>query len=286
MAKVKRNPGFLHLQGAFHATVLVMHVDVARVAKWLPPGVSLAFPGVAPEGTHPVALYFLGGEDVGLSAIPLFRTQFSALVLSVLGVRAEGARFPGPYAYTVAWWAEPRLLPRLGGRLFGLPPRPEPLEMTPQRRNFSVGVPGQVKLSVEDHGELPDWPNLKKVCLQLQQPLLCSRGGRLRGAGLYLNLGDADMRVCTTTATIEAAALPGEDPGGPPLVVKATGTADLQIGGALRLGSLWTLSRARSLQFDWAPWKVSANMRLSADLAPLAVGRARPPSSIITDAEP
>ena len=285
MAKVKRNPGFLHLHGAFHATVLVMHVDAARVAKWLPPGVDLGFPGVAPQGTHPVALYFLGGEGVGISGVPLFRTQVSALVLTVLGVSVDGARFPGPYAYTVAWWTEPRWVPRLVGRVFGLAPRPEPLEMTPQRRNFSVGVPGQVKLMVEDHGELPDWPNLKKVCLQLQQPLLGGAGGRLRGAGLYWNLGDADMRVCTATATIEAAALPGEDPSGPPLVVKATGTNELDTGGALRLGSLWTLSRSRSLDFDWAPWKVSANMRLSADLAPLAVGRSRPPSNVVSERE-
>lgn len=271
------------MQGAFHAAVLVMHVDAQRVAAWLPPGVTLAFPGVAPEGTHPVALYFVGGDDVGLSHLPLFRTQVSALVLSVLGVRAQGARFAGPYSYTVAWWTEPRLLPRLAGRWFGMAPRREPLQMTPQRRNFSVGVPGQVKLSVEDHGELPDWPNLKKVCLQLQQPLLGLRGDRLRGAGLYLNLGDADMRVCTATATIEAAALPGETPGGPPLVGKATGTVDLAAGGAMRLGSIWTLSRSRGLEFDWGPWKVSANMRLSADLAPLAVGRTRPPSSTVTE---
>ncbi len=286
MAKVKRDPGFIHLHGVFHATVLVMHVDAARVAAWLPPGVTLGFPGVAPEGTHPVALYFIGGAPVGLSHVPLFRTQFSALVLSVLGVRAEGARFGGPYSYTVAWWTEPRLLLRLGGRLFGMAPRREPLQMSPQRRNFSVHVPGQVKLMVEDHGELPDWPNLKKVCLQLQQPLLGRQGDRLRAAGLYMNLGDADMRVCTATATIEAAALPGESPDGPPLVVKATGTQDLGVGGALRLGSIWTLSRARSLNFDWSPWKVSANMRLSADLAPLAVGRTRPPSSTITEIEP
>lgn len=271
------------MQGAFHAAVLVMHVDARRVAAWLPPGVTLAFPGVAPEGTHPVALYFVGGDDVGLSHLPLLRTQVSALVLSVLGVRAEGARFAGPYAYTVAWWTEPRLLPRLVGRWFGMAPRAEPLQMTPQRRNFSVGVPGQVKLSVEDHGEPPDWPNLKKICLQLQQPLLSVRGDRLRGAGLYLNLGDADMRVCTATATIEAAALPGETPGGPPLVGKATGTVDLAAGGAMRLGSIWTLSHSRGLDFDWGPWKVSANMRLSADLAPLAVGRTRPPSSTVTE---
>ena len=124
MAKIKRDAGFAHMHGAFHATVLVLHVDAARVARWLPPGVTLAHPGVAPEGTHPVALYHVGGDPVRLSHVPLVRTEVSALVLSVLGVEAQGARFAGPYAYTVAWWTDGKLLPRLGGRLFGLPPPP------------------------------------------------------------------------------------------------------------------------------------------------------------------
>lgn len=268
------------MYGAFHASVLVLHVDAARVARWLPPGVRLAHPGVAPEGSHPVALYHVGGDPVHLSHVPLLQTQVNALVLAVLGVEADGARFAGPYAYTVAWWSDARLLPRLAGRVFGLPPRPERLEATPQRRNWSVGVPGMVSLAIEDHGELPDWPAVKKVCLQLQQPLLASHHGQLRGAGLYMNLGDADMRVCTATASIAAAALPGEDPSGPGLVGRASGTADLSVGGAVRLGSAWTMSRWRSLDYDWSPWKVSANMRLSADLPPLAVGRQRPPSGM------
>lgn len=273
------------MYGAFHATVLVLHVDAARVARWLPPGVKLAHPGVAPEGTHPVALYHVGGDPVRVSHVPLLKTQVNALVLSVLGVDAEGARFPGPYAYTIAWWTDDRLLPRLGARLFGLPAQAERIAATPQRRNWSVGVPGKVSLAVEDHGELPDWANLKKVCLQLQQPLLASHHGQLRGAGLYMNLGDADMRVCTATATIAASVLPGEDPDGPPVEGRVSGTADLSVGGAVRLGSAWTLSRSRGLDYDWAPWKVSANMRLSADLAPLAVGRQRPPSGMAPGSE-
>ena len=268
------------MYGAFHATVMVLHVDAARVAKWLPPGVKLAHPGVAPEGTHPVALYHVCGDPVRMSHVPLFHTQVNGLVLSVLGVDAEGARFPGPYAYTLAWWTDGKLLPRLGGRLFGLPAQAERIATTPQRRNWSVSVPGKVSLAVEDHGELPDWANLKKVCLQLQQPLLASHHGHLRGAGLYMNLGDADMRVCTATATIAASVLPGEDPDGPPVEGRVSGTADLAVGGAVRLGSAWTLSRSHGLDYDWAPWKVSAHMRLSADLAPLAVGRQRPPSGM------
>lgn len=273
------------MYGSFHATVLVLHVDAARVAKWLPPGVRLAHPGVAPEGTHPVALYHVGGDPVRVSHVPLLTTQVSALVLSVLGVDAEGARFPGPYAYTIAWWTDDRLLPRLGARLFGLPAQAERIATTPQRRNWSVGVPGKVSLAVEDHGELPDWANLKKVCLQLQQPLLAIHHGQLRGAGLYMNLGDADMRVCTATATIAASVLPGEDPDGPPVEGRVSGTADLTVGGAVRLGSAWTLSRSRGMDFDWSPWKVNANMRLSADLAPLAVGRQRPPSGMAPGSE-
>lgn len=273
------------MYGAFHATVLVLHVDAARVAKWLPPGVRLAHPGVAPEGTHPVALYHVGGDPVRVSHVPLLTTQVNALVLSVLGVDAQGARFPGPYAYTISWWTDDRLLPRLGARLFGLPAQAERIAATPQRRNWSVGVPGKVSLAVEDHGELPDWANLKKVCLQLQQPLLAMHHGQLRGAGLYMNLGDADMRVCTATATIAASVLPGEDPDGPPVEGRVSGTADLAVGGAVRLGSAWTLSRSRGLDYDWSPWKVNANMRLSADLAPLAVGRQRPPSGMAPGSE-
>lgn len=268
----QRKAGFGHVTGHFNAALAVQHVDAAVVARALPPWATLHDRGPGPEGTHPLVVFYANGVDVRWSPLRVVPLRVDVMAILVPGVRVEGAAYRGAFSYTLAWWAGNSAVQRWGGKLMGLPSRPERLQVDAGKVEWSVGVPGLVSMKVFDGGAQPDWPKVRALCPVIQQPLVAQTptGSRI-AAGMYWNLGDADMRNCSIETTIEGALLGGER-----LQTSTVGTSNPASGGAIRMGAQWTLTRAGDLQREWGLWRSSPTLRLRADFALVDVDRQIP----------
>ncbi len=280
MAANLRDPGFGHLLGHFDTTVAVMYLDAADVAQWLPPGLVLASAGPGREGTHPVLCMVAKGYQLALSVFPIGTMRANVVGIMVPGVAIKGQEDLGIFSHTLHWWCDRTWKQRLGARWLGLPSGPEAPVFSAPTNSWSVEIPGYCKISVQENGRFPDWPRARALVPVIQQPLLAQRGGKWMAAGLYWNLGDADMR--DATVTVELLPKVSQRPGYPGVAVqrRVEGLVEPEAGGVLRLASDWTLTRRRSITAGWSTWRARPTMRLRADTAVIDVASPKPTAPV------
>lgn len=262
--------------GQFEATVAIHFADAALVRSWLGPDVELQRFAAAPEGKHPFYVAFIQAEPAQWSLLPFWKVKIAAMTLVVPHVRlTQSPRgYVGPYAHVLRWWCDDNRSVRLGGRLWGVPPDRQRIVRPKEAVQSSAEVPGCLRMDVRDHGEIPEWPKVRTLCHLLQQPMLARRpNGQFSVAGLYWQLGDADMRACETKLELLPAALPQTAPlPGGSLTCQMDGTRDMTLGGTFRLGSVWTMTRPGTPERDWTGWRAGSRLRLRVDLSPHDIG--------------
>ncbi len=276
MATNLREPGFGHVLGHFDTTVVVAFLDAEQVAQWLPPGLSLAARGPGREGSHPVMCMVAKGYQVALSFLPMAMMRANVVGIFVPGVTMDGREDLGIFSHTIRWWCDRGWRPRLGARWMGLPSGPEAPIFSAPTSSWTAEVPGFCKISVQENGRFPDWPQARALCPVIQQPLLAERGGKWLASGLYWNLGDADMRDATVQLELSPAVSQRPGFAGMAVDTRIEGLVDTGTGGALRLASDWTMTRRRTVDAGWSNWRARPSMRLRADTALIDVAAPKP----------
>jgi len=272
----RRDPGFGHIVGNFDTTLVLHNAPREVIASWVGADVSLDPTPTAPDGSHPYFLALVRTDPCHFSLLPFLPVRVRALVLAVPNVRiAHQARgYSGPYCLVLRWWSAGGALVRVGGRMLGLPPDAARMTVELEKVAGVVEVPGQVKMTLRDHGDNPEWPRVRELCRIFQQPLLARRpDGSWRAAGMYWNVSNADMRSCEARTEILPTALPSGAlcPDGA-LRCTVDGTRDLATGGTFRLGAVATLTRSGSVMRDWSAWKAGPKLRLRVELSSNEIG--------------
>ncbi len=270
-----RDPGFSHFIGSLDCTVAVHNAPMAVVRGLLPANLQVKASPTATEGTSPICVAYVRTNPSNWTLLPMAEVRVRAIVLMVFNVYIGDLRrgHPGPYTYVARWWSADDWKVRLGSRLWGLPPSQPAVEAGEANLISRVAVPGCVSLQTRDHGDIPEWPKVKQLAMQMQAPLLATRpNGHLSVAGMNWNLADADMRSCELTMTLEPGLLQGVGLPGGALTCTMDGTRDMAVGGAFRFGSICHLTHPGTPERDWSEWKAGPRFRLRADLSPIEVG--------------
>ncbi|MBM4342404.1 MAG: hypothetical protein FJ100_03385 [Deltaproteobacteria bacterium] len=270
-----RDPGFSHFIGALDCTVAVHNAPSRLVRALLPDSLEVRASPTAPDGTTPICVAYIRTNPSNWTLLPMAVVRVRAIALMVFNVHITGLRpgYQGPYTFVARWWSAKDWKVRLGSRLWGLPPDDVPVETGQDKLFSSVSVPGCVTLQTRDHGDIPEWPKVRQLAVQMQAPLLAVRpNGQLGVAGMNWNLADADMRSCEMTLTLRPGLWPSGAVPDSPVSCTMDGTRDMATGGTFRFGSICHLTHAGSPARDWSQWKAGPRFRLRADLSPIEVG--------------